>query len=233
MCVIAIKQRNVKFPSYDRVKNMCDNNDDGFAIVYHVNGQPVKNYRTLNKDKFLDKYREITSLYNDEDVALFIHARLKTHGSEKLDNCHGWIDDSIGMSFAHNGILSIKNRDDLTDSETFFRDLFVPIFTIGGWDAGIKAINSVIGTSKFVFMDFHGEIFHFGNYINGDDGILYSNSTYSYSKNKWDKYGWYGNSYSSKSKTTPAYSQSYNSSYDSYDVWDNNTSWWDNGNAPF
>lgn len=225
MCVIAIKQRNVQYPSYERVQNMCDNNDDGFAIVYHVQGEPVKQYRTLNKDKFLNKYREITSTYNSEDVALFIHARIKTHGSEKLDNCHGWIDDDLGIAFAHNGILSIKNRGDLTDSETFFRDIFVPIFKIGGWDLGIKAINAVIGTSKFVFMDFHGDITHFGVYITGDDGILYSNNSYSYKKSaycygSYGSYGKYSSYYSSYKKTTPNTSKSF------YD-WDNNYDWFD------
>ena len=37
------------------------------------------------------------------------------------------------LAFAHNGILSIKNRGDMTDSETFFRDIFSPVFEIGGW----------------------------------------------------------------------------------------------------
>lgn len=153
MCIIAIKPREVNYPSYKRVKNMCENNSDGFAIVWHVVGQPVRNYRTLSEKKFLKKYNEITSTYKAKDVSLFIHARIKTHGTQKLENCHGWIEDKIGMAFAHNGILSIKNRDDMTDSETFFRDIFTPVFEIGGWCAGERAIKACIGTSKFCFMD--------------------------------------------------------------------------------
>ena len=189
MCIIAIKPREVAYPSYKRVKNMCENNSDGFAIVWHVKGEPVSNYRTLNEKKFLKKYNEITSTYNAKDVSLFIHARIKTHGTQKLENCHGWIEDKIGLAFAHNGILSIKNRDDMTDSETFFRDIFAPAFELGGWSAGERAIKACIGTSKFCFMDMYGNLIHYGNYIKGDDGILYSND--SYMERTWNRYGGY------------------------------------------
>lgn len=187
MCIIAIKSREVAYPSHKRVRTMCENNSDGFAIVWHVKGEPVRNYRTLNEKKFLKKYNEITSTYKAKDVSLFIHARIKTHGTQKLENCHGWIEDKVGLAFAHNGILSIKNRDDMTDSETFFRDIFAPVFEIGGWDAGERAIKACIGTSKFCFMDMYGNLIHFGNYIKGDDGILYSND--SYMERTWAKYG--------------------------------------------
>ena len=198
MCIIAIKPREVAYPSYKRVRTMCENNSDGFAIVWHVKGEPVRNYRTLNEKKFLKKYNEITSTYKAKDVSLFIHARIKTHGTQKLENCHGWIEDKIGLAFAHNGILSIKNRDDMTDSETFFRDIFAPVFEIGGWDAGERAIKACIGTSKFCFMDMDGNLIHYGNYIKGDDGVLYSND--SYLERTWTKYGvggYYGTGYRS------------------------------------
>ena len=54
---------------------MCDNNDDGFAIVWKAGNEPVRNYRTLNKDKFLNKYKEITAKHDASDVAMFIHAK--------------------------------------------------------------------------------------------------------------------------------------------------------------
>ena len=107
--------------------------------------------------------------------AMYIHARIKTHGSERLENCHGWREN--GLIFAHNGILDIANRDDLTDSETFFRDIFSPAYKVGGWKLGEKTINAIIGTSKFVFMDDKGNIHAYGNYI-VDDGLMFSNSSY-------------------------------------------------------
>ena len=240
MCIIAIKPREVGYPSYQRVKNMCENNSDGFAIVWHVNGQPVRNYRTLNEKKFLKKYNEITSTYKAKDVSLFIHARIKTHGTQKLENCHGWIEDKIGLAFAHNGILSIKNRDDMTDSETFFRDIFAPVFELGGWDAGERAIKACIGTSKFCFMDMYGNLIHYGQYIKGDDGILYSND--SYLERTWGKYGGcYGSTayrsrwdkwdrfYDKRDKKVEKSSASLATTgyEDDYDAWYNSTEFWE------
>lgn len=244
MCIIAIKPREVAYPSYQRVKNMCDNNSDGFAIVWHVNGEPVRNYRTLNEKKFLKKYNEITSTHKDKDVSLFIHARIKTHGTQKLENCHGWIEDKIGLAFAHNGILSIKNRDDMTDSETFFRDIFAPVFELGGWDAGERAIKACIGTSKFCFMDMYGNLIHYGQYIKGDDGILYSNDSYlertwskwggcygsSAYRSGWDKWDRYYDKYTKgkESKKVEKSSASLATSgyEDDYDAWYNSTEYW-------
>lgn len=240
MCIIAIKPREVGYPSYKRVKNMCENNSDGFAIVWHVMGEPVRNYRTLNEKKFLKKYNEITSTYKAKDVSLFIHARIKTHGTQKLENCHGWIEDKIGLAFAHNGILSIKNRDDMTDSETFFRDIFAPVFELGGWDAGERAIKACIGTSKFCFMDMYGNLIHYGQYIKGDDGILYSND--SYLECTWGKYGGcYGSTayqsrwdkwdrfYDKRDKKVEKSSASLATSgyEDDYDAWYNSTEFWE------
>ena len=250
MCIIAIKTREVAYPSYKRVKNMCENNNDGFAIVWHVKGEPVRNYRTLNEKKFLKKYNEITSTYNAKDVSLFIHARIKTHGTQKLENCHGWIEDKIGLAFAHNGILSIKNRDDMTDSETFFRDIFAPAFELGGWSAGERAIKACIGTSKFCFMDMYGNLIHYGNYIKGDDGILYSND--SYMECTWNRYGgyygigscnyglkqsdkYYADRTKEKEKSFISKSQSKTSVIqDDYDDWYNSEEYWkDRAQSPF
>ena len=250
MCIIAIKPREVAYPSYKRVKNMCENNSDGFAIVWHVKGEPVRNYRTLNEKKFLKKYNEITSTYKAKDVSLFIHARIKTHGTQKLENCHGWIEDKIGLAFAHNGILSIKNRDDMTDSETFFRDIFAPAFELGGWSAGERAIKACIGTSKFCFMDMYGNLIHYGNYIKGDDGILYSND--SYMERTWNRYGgyygigscnyglkqsdkYYADRTKEKEKSFISKSQSKTSVIqDDYDDWYNSEEYWkDIAQSPF
>lgn len=179
MCIICIKKKSVKFPSMKAVRNMCENNNDGFAIAwYHPTMKSTQVYRTMNQKQFLKEYKRIKNEYDAEDTTLFIHARIKTHGTPNLKNCHGWVSDECGLAFAHNGILSgVANRDDMTDSETFFRDIFTPAFMYGGWEAAERTIDAIIGTSKFVFMDSYGGIVHYGNYIE-DNGLLYSNTTY-------------------------------------------------------
>lgn len=177
MCIISIKKRGIQFPTIQQVRTMCNNNSHGFAMVVHdgTKGKKPLIYRTLDKDKFLSAYRDVLGSYDYKTTTMYIHARIKTHGTMRIENCHGWKEN--GLVFAHNGILGIDNRDDLTDSETFFRDIFSPAYKIGGWKMAERTIDAIIGTSKFVFMDDNGVIRHYGNYIN-DCGLLFSNSSY-------------------------------------------------------
>lgn len=186
MCIIAIKTPGVQFPTIDTVETMCDNNPDGFAVAWYSprDGQP-RVYRTMNRDQFLKRYKMILRHYSYRDTSLYIHARIATHGSLKQSNCHGFVDHTTRLCFAHNGILSIPNRDDLTDSETFFRDYFIPTFRHGGWSEAERLIKDKIGYSKFVFMDGQGQLRYFGNYIKEDTGILYSNGTYRSFKSRY------------------------------------------------
>lgn len=174
MCILVIKQKGVKFPTMKQVQACCDNNPDGFALSYSHKGK-ITTYKTMSKKEFLDYYKRVMDLPYKE-VSMILHARIKTHGSIGIKNCHCW--ESDGMSFAHNGILSIKNRGDLTDSETFFRDIFLPIWRKGkSWKQAEGAINAVIGSSKFGFLEKNGEIHHYGVFQKEND-ILFSNSSY-------------------------------------------------------
>lgn len=177
MCIIAIKPKGIKFPKIEIVKTMFENNPDGFSIVWSENGEPPRIHRTMSADSALNMYERIAKKCDADDTSLFIHARIATHGTINISNCHGWRDAKTGMVFAHNGILDIDAKEDLTDSETFFRYIFMPIYRNGGWKFANEAINAFIGTSKFVFMDKRGHIYFSGKYIT-DDGIMYSNSTY-------------------------------------------------------
>lgn len=196
MCIICIKEKGVRFPSMETVRTMCENNSHGFSLVYNTPKDGTKVFRTLNQEAFLKEYKRIKKKCRADKTSLYIHARIKTHGTQKLENCHGWIDKECGLAFAHNGILSgVNNRGDMTDSETFFRDLFVPAFLVGGWQAGERAIKAIIGTSKFVFMDSRGNISHYGNYIE-DDGLLYSNTSYiPYTRPTYTTRAWYPSNY--------------------------------------
>ena len=186
MCIIAIKAPGVQFPSIETVETMCDNNPDGFAVAWHStrDGQS-RVYRTKSREQFIRKYKSILKRNDYHDTALYLHARIATHGSLKQSNCHGFVDTDTHLCFAHNGILSIPNRDDLTDSETFFRDYFIPTFRHGGWSEAERLIKDKIGYSKFVFMDGKGGIRHFGNYIKDRTGVLYSNHTYQDFRSKY------------------------------------------------
>ena len=175
MCIIIVKGKGVKYPSIENVQNSCDNNPDGFAIAWAYDNV-LRTYKTMDRKDFIKKCREVFKL-DYKQTACVIHARIATHGSKKVENTHCWVDKEAALSFAHNGILSIKNRGDMTDSETFFRDIFLPIYKASGWTNAELAINACIGTSKFAFISPNGDIKVFGNY-NTLKGVLYSNTTY-------------------------------------------------------
>lgn len=164
------------FPSKSEIENCAISNDDGFAIMWNYKGK-VQNFRTLDEKKFLKVYSKISKM-DPAQTACVVHCRIKTHGSENVKNCHCWIDKGTGIGFAHNGVLSISNRGDMTDSETFFRDLFIPAYKYGGWPAGERAIEACIGTSKFAFLLPDGTIRAYGQYQQNDDGIKYSNGSW-------------------------------------------------------
>lgn len=177
MCIIIAKPMGAQFAPKSNVSRACEANPDGFGIAYYTKGDSsVQVFRTLDVKLFKKRYAEVCKR-DPKTTAVLIHARIKTHGTVKLENVHCWHDEASGLVFAHNGILSIKNRDDMTDSETFFRDIFIPILSFGGWEAANKAINAIIGTSKFAFLNTSGEIFTYGQYIK-DRGVLYSNTSY-------------------------------------------------------
>lgn len=179
MCILIAKEKGAQFPPLNHIQNAMTANRDGFAIAWNECGQ-VKTFKTMNATTMFEKYISLTERLDPRTTGMIFHARIATHGSLGIANCHCWTSfkgNSLEMAFAHNGILQIPNRDDMTDSETFLRDYFEPCFYRGGWNWAFHTIRKHIGTSKFAFLDRSGDIHHYGNYIT-DNGVLYSNTSY-------------------------------------------------------
>lgn len=175
MCILVLKEKGIKYPSLEVVKNCLQANPDGFSIAWNCEGD-IKTFKTMDAKEFMQKYRDIISSYDYNDTAMMLHARIATHGSKKIDNCHCWVGNLLGIdtAFAHNGILNIKNRADMTDSETFLRDYLEKGQTMS---EVINAITKYIGASKFGFLDGLGNVSHFGRFENYK-GALFSNPSY-------------------------------------------------------
>lgn len=178
MCIIAYGLK--KDIGNQHFQNCLTNNPDGFFLLGFKRGckddNPKFLIRTLLKKEVVATWEKIPN-----DYIVLLHARIKTHGSISEKNVHGW--NSSGWYFCHNGILSIKNKGDLTDSETFFRYLFLPAFgetDIDETNEGIDdMVNSVIGLSKFVFWK-KGKMLFYGNFERPDKNkfAYFSNDTY-------------------------------------------------------
>lgn len=179
MCILITKQRGAQFPPVEYIKNSIENNPDGFAMAWNEDGE-LKTYKTMSARSFLSAYCDITASLDPAETGMIIHARIMTHGARELKNCHCWksfIGTDDEMAFAHNGILSVPNRDGMTDSETFLRDYFEPAYIVGGWLRATNIISRKIGSSKFAFINRLGYIRRFGQFIS-DRGCYYSNASY-------------------------------------------------------
>lgn len=179
MCILITKQRGAEFPPLEYIINSVTNNPDGFSMAYNVRGTLVT-FKTMSAARFVARYKALAAVLDPEQTGMIIHARIMTHGAKGLRNCHCWksfAGTDNELAFAHNGILSVLDRDGMTDSETFLRDWFEPAFMAGGWRRATAVITRKIGSSKFAFIDCEGNIRSFGRFVD-EDGCGYSNTSY-------------------------------------------------------
>ena len=178
MCVIVLKFKGADFPSKRTIKACIEENPHGFAMAWNENGQ-LRTFRTMDADEIMSKYDEVRHL-DPAATGLVFHARIATHGSKSLANCHCWTNDEGNLAFAHNGILSnVGSRGDLTDSETFFRDIFLPVYDGAGKRVAMEVarITALATNSRLALIDEKGDISPVGAYSKeceeGHRGMVY------------------------------------------------------------
>ena len=184
MCVIAVKTKGVDFAPASAIRRCIATNPDGFAMAWNQDGE-IRVYKTMDPEKALAKYEELASGLDPKTTAMVFHARIATHGSKGIANCHCWDHDGR-IAFAHNGILrNIGNHDDQTDSETFFRDYFVPALDGVGMEYAMRIARLVAepSGSKFAFLSPDGEIWMVGYWQKAEfkdrkGKVYFSNSSY-------------------------------------------------------
>ena len=165
MCVILIKNKGIEMPSVRELRLAYEHNPHGCGFV-SSNGVY---WRGMSFDELIDKLHCVGT-----DDACIIHFRLATHGSHKVSNCHPFKCGSL--YFAHNGILPIRTKNDMTDSETCFRSVLAPACDLFGYGTpGFDGVvNRNIYSSKFAFMK-DGKIKFYGRWIKEDNGLIWSN----------------------------------------------------------
>lgn len=168
MCIIALKFKGSDFPSAQTIKTCMETNRDGFAIAWNENGK-LNVFKTMDASEMLEKYRHVSSL-DPATTGMVFHARIATHGSKKVENCHLWTDDSGRLAFAHNGMLhNVEIHDDMTDSEVFFRDYFLPVAEKCDFKTARRVADAIRGSSKFALINDKGDILPMGDYIKEKD----------------------------------------------------------------
>jgi predicted glutamine amidotransferase len=218
MCILVIKPTKVAMPSREILENCFDNNSDGAGFAFSDGRKIRLSKGHMTFDKF---YAELESFGDLTKYPVMLHFRIATHGTVKPENTHPFnVNDRIVA--AHNGILSIKPVDDMTDSETFFKFVCAPIlkYTDIFSEELSSIVTNIIEYSKVAFLDDKGNVKMFGDFQESE-GVYYSNGTYksytsSYSKypSTYKGYG-KGNSWDKYDNDWDKYEKSY-SQYDSY-----------------
>lgn len=175
MCIIAYGKKGDM--TLTQLRTCMENNPDGFFLLGYEEHEktPHVYLRTFETTEVEEEFKRLKPSDN-----FIFHARIRTHGSITMKNIHGW--EEKGWIFCHNGVLHIRARGDMTDSETFFKDIFIPAF--GDQKAvsslgKIKMVNAIIGTSKMVFFK-EGKMLSFGKFLRPDKekDVWFSNNTY-------------------------------------------------------
>lgn len=169
MCIIIVRPAGAQMPPKATLDRCAMLNPHGFGFA-----TKDRIYKTLSYEDFC---KEIKTIGRHETAIL--HFRYATHGSIKTENCHPFRDNETGVVFAHNGVLSIRPIDDMTDSETAFRTRIVPVIKEHGF--GSTRFNNVnydiIGSSRFAYIDKEGNYRLFGTFVH-HHGCWYSNRNF-------------------------------------------------------
>lgn len=200
MCVIcaAAKKRHMKRAE---VQEAIRTNSAGF-FGFTVHDGVRRTIRTLNDREFMKFFDEVVE---DDDVWV-MHARIPSRGEKSLDNVHGWEED--GIIFMHN--MTLCSLDDMmknakwegTDSEFFFRHVFIPFYRGCGPDAYKDGrfcddldnlVRHFCGMSnKFLFIMPDNRLVRYGTWVSepdrkegGECAFYASNASYRVYESRW------------------------------------------------
>lgn len=133
MCMLCVIPPNV-IPSREKLENSALNNPHGFGFAIVIPSENrIHCERTMNADTSINRFLEMRAKY-PEGYATW-HARLATHGSTTVDNCHPFkVGHDDRTYLAHNGILPIvEPQGDLRSDTRIFAEDLLP--AIGGVSA--------------------------------------------------------------------------------------------------
>jgi hypothetical protein len=203
MCIIAIKESGVEFPSMETMKQCFQSNPDGAGFMFPRAHKVQIEKGFLTWKDFQARYEKILKTYTKKTPFIF-HFRIGTHGAKTAGMTHPFpigepkpqytaLSLSCDFAFAHNGIFSfLPVNSKFSDTVIYARDILSPLyekFPDTFIDNGAeKIITATLGWSKLAFMRGNGSIEYFGAWED-ERGIHYSNSTYKPYVQTYKEYG--------------------------------------------
>ena len=213
MCIIAIKQAGISMPAIKTIENMWHNNPDGAGFMYAKGGSVFIEKGFMKLKSLKSALKKLEKKVDVINTPIILHFRITTHGSTSPENCHPFpVAEKLPLlqmtkvkaplAVAHNGIISIKpSREDISDTMEYVITQLAPLYQLKKdfykHEAGKKLIYNAI-KSKMAIVDGNGRIETVGDFITGEDGLLYSNNSFKartvyYDWDMWEDYSlqWY------------------------------------------
>lgn len=182
MCIIAKGLK--KDLRRAEVERCMETNPTGFFIaVLKKNPKDDVFVRTLERAPILAEYD-----HADPDDMIVTHSRIPSRGGmdANLADVHGWCED--GVRFCHNrtfscldAVMKHEKCEHMTDSEYFFRNIFMPVYRAEGRrltplvDRVVRAVAGEGNRLLFIFPD--NTVVTYGPFVE-DHGVLFSNESY-------------------------------------------------------
>ena len=203
MCLIMFT-KNINNIQKEWYKNSKDSNQDGLGVMFPQDGRLV--VRKAINDKYQDTLFNAVKRKVKKGTPVAFHQRFGTSGNKDITNVHPFkllsIDegDSIDLYMMHNGIINIKEVDNLCDTATYCEYVLKPLLKQDNnlWHKHeFKVLMDLsIGNSKLLFMDNKGNV-----EIVGEDRGEWKDKVWLSTPSYIEKSSWY----SVKDLTYPSY----------------------------
>lgn len=212
MCIIAAKAKGVAMPDDQTIENMWYGNSDGAGFMYAENGKVYIRKGFMEYSQFRKALDELAATHDMTQLPLVMHFRITTHGGTKPANCHPFpITDSVGVlskletkcrvGVAHNGVIDITPRKGISDTMEYIASQLAPLSrAVPEFYKNKHLIEMIYNAtgSRLAFLTRDGSIYTVGDFIE-DGGMLYSNTSYRYSRSWRDfNYSWLKSDISSR-----------------------------------
>ncbi len=189
MCMLIIKPEGVELPSHSRLENSYLTNRDGAGFAY-CDGDDV----VIQKGYYdLVTFEAVLRNTIKKEAAAMIHFRAATSGKRDAGNCHPFpVCEDVkllrstqlrfpGIVMAHNGVLSGWGGKKLSDTMEFIQQVLSDKVVCDNLfeSHGLQyLLEEAINSDRMAFLAPNGRCIYVGEFIDEDDGCLYSNSGY-------------------------------------------------------
>lgn len=190
MCLLIYASPNNN-PSKKALRRAAKNNPDGFGFAVRTNSE-VLYFKSMSIEDTIKEFFDLRKRFPDSHS--IFHLRITTHGATNLDNCHPFVvDDAIVL--AHNGMLPIKEQDGKSDTRQFAEE-WLPMMGVKEMldtPQGFADLENFASGSKLAIVSANPNLDHPFYIVNErlghwDNGVWYSNSSYTKNYNSWASY---------------------------------------------